>query len=153
MSTTTVHAGSAITANSYPAPPSFCKCTCFSNSTIIQLGPNNAPSSHDSSPASLSLRSLLESRAAGNGGSSCNRCNRAFCLGQGIPFCKGAEEKDVFTTCFQRDSRKDQIIVLLFIAATVGLLVWAGVRRLLEKRAGRGARAEGLGEYTAVDGR
>jgi ABC-type nitrate/sulfonate/bicarbonate transport system permease component len=53
--------------------------------------------------------------------------------------------------CFQRDSRKDQIIVLLFIATTVGLLVWAGVRRLLEKRAGRWARpAEG--EYTAVDG-
>jgi hypothetical protein len=110
----------------------------------------------------LALSHLLEARAAGNGGSSCNKCNRAFCLAQGIPFCKSAEEKDVFTTCFQRDSRKDQIIVLLFIAATVGLLVWAGVRRLLEKRGmmgGTGARAvagagagAALGEYMPVNG-
>lgn len=141
------------------APPSFCKCTCFNNSTIIQLGPStgakpHSPSSSDSSTEGLTLRSILEARAAGSGGSSCNKCNRAFCLAQGIPFCKNAEEKDVFTTCFQRDSRKDQIIVLIFIAATVGLLVWAGVRRLLEKRGVmRRASTGGLGEYVAVGGR
>ena len=61
-------------------------------------------------------------------------CNRAFCLSQHLPICKNAEEKDVFTTCFQRDSRKDQIVVLTFIAATLGLLGWAGVRKVIEKR-------------------
>ncbi len=40
----------------------------------------------------------------------------------------------MFTTCFQRDSRKDQIVVLTFIAGTVGLLGWAAVRKMLEKR-------------------
>ena len=40
----------------------------------------------------------------------------------------------MFTTCFQRDSRKDQIVVLAFIAGTLGLLGWAAVRKVLEKR-------------------
>lgn len=44
--------------------------------------------------------------------------------------------KDVFTTCFQRDSRKDQIVVVTFIMVTVGLLGWSGVRKILEKRNG-----------------
>lgn len=60
----------------------------------------------------------------------------------------------MFTTCFQRDSRKDQIIVLLFIAVTVGLLAWAGVRKVLEKRGlGRESIAEGLGRYVPVSRR
>lgn len=61
-------------------------------------------------------------------------CNRAFCRDQRLPICKDAEDKDIFTTCFQRDSRKDQIVVLTFIAATIGLLTWAGVRKVIEKR-------------------
>jgi hypothetical protein len=61
-------------------------------------------------------------------------CNRAFCLSQRLPICKEAEEKDVFTTCFQRDSRKDQIVVLTFIAGTLGLLGWAAIRKVIEKR-------------------
>ena len=91
-------------------------------------------------------------RRAGNGGASCNKCNRAFCLSQGIEGCKTAAEKDVFTTCFQRDSRKDQIIVLLFIVVTMGLLAWAGVRKVLEKR-GSGNAVEVLGRYLPVGGR
>ncbi len=43
--------------------------------------------------------------------------------------------------CFQRDSRKDQIIVWGFILGTAGLLGWAGAQRILEFRA---ARSEGL---------
>lgn len=46
----------------------------------------------------------------------------------------------MFTTCFQRDSRKDQIVVLTFIAGTVGLLGWAAVRKILEKRKGDNVR-------------
>jgi hypothetical protein len=60
----------------------------------------------------------------------------------------------VFTTCFQRDSRKDQIVVLTFIAGTVGLLGWAAVRKILERRksgvAGSGDPQQG---YVAVGGR
>jgi hypothetical protein len=63
-------------------------------------------------------------------------CNRAFCIAQRLPICKGAEEKDVFTTCFQRDSRKDQIVVVTFIMVTVALLGWSAVRKVLEKRNG-----------------
>ncbi|KAG9233876.1 hypothetical protein BJ875DRAFT_377719 [Amylocarpus encephaloides] len=102
-------------------PPSFCKCTCFSNSTIIPLSSNTASSSNLDKP----------SRAAST---SCSICNKAFCLSQRLPICKDAEDKDVLTTCFQRDSRKDQIVVLTFIGTTVGLLGWAGVRKVLEKR-------------------
>lgn len=36
------------------------------------------------------------------------------------------------TSCFQRDSAKDQVVVLVFIAATVGLLGWAGLRPWVE---------------------
>jgi hypothetical protein len=32
------------------------------------------------------------------------------------------------TTCFQRDSAKDEAVVFIFIFATVGLLVYAAVR-------------------------
>jgi hypothetical protein len=59
----------------------------------------------------------------------------------------------VYTTCFQRDSRKDQITVLTFIGVTVGLLAWAAVRKLLEKRKG-GVRVEDTQRgYAPVGGR
>ncbi|KAL2067341.1 hypothetical protein VTL71DRAFT_1766 [Oculimacula yallundae] len=120
------------------SPPSFCKCTCFTNSTIIPLSTNS-----QTSPSS---------RAAS---SSCLTCNKAFCLAQRLPICKDAEEKDVLTTCFQRDSRKDQIVVLTFIAGTVGLLVWAGVRKVVDRRRSEGVRiGEGpsppVGSYAPV---
>lgn len=66
--------------------------------------------------------------------SSCSQCNRAFCLQYNLPICEGAEETDVVTMCFQRDSRKDQIIVWAFILGTLGLLAWAGAQRVMELR-------------------
>jgi hypothetical protein len=36
--------------------------------------------------------------------------------------------------CFQRDSRKDMIIVWGFILGTAGLLGWAAVKRVVEAR-------------------
>lgn len=96
------------------APTSFCKCTCFGNSTIVAL---DAPST--TSKPNLELRPRANRK-------SCNDCNRQFCLG--YSFCKGEKEDKVLTTCFQRDSTKDQVVVLAFIAATVGLLGYAGVR-------------------------
>ncbi|KAK3342676.1 hypothetical protein B0H65DRAFT_226282 [Neurospora tetraspora] len=143
--------------------PTFCKCTCFSNSTIIRLGPqpddpasgapnnpqqpppppptkptataspNNSPRSPNPNHSNPHLFGLSKRAAS----SSCTQCNRAFCLQYNLPICKDAEEKDVTTTCFQRDSRKDEIIVWGFILGTAGLLGWAGVRRVWEKGQGQ----------------
>ncbi|KAI1453013.1 hypothetical protein F4805DRAFT_445227 [Annulohypoxylon moriforme] len=155
--------------------PTFCKCTCFKNSTLIQLGPqgNNPdtfenakpkpnPNSESSPttppPSSQALlsrspsplfdnpneneNSNLEKRAAS---ASCTQCTRAFCLSQHLPICKDAEENDVVAMCFQRDSRKDQIIVWGFILGTTGLLGWAAARRVIELREGKKGAALGLG--------
>ncbi|KAK6586302.1 hypothetical protein PZA11_001359 [Diplocarpon coronariae] len=118
------------------APPSFCKCTCFTNSTIIPLSTHSSSSSNKNSPRAASV--------------SCATCNKAFCLSQRLPICKDAEEKDVLTTCFQRDSTKDQIVVLTFIAGTVGLLAWAGVRKIVERRRGEGLRIGESQSYVPV---
>jgi hypothetical protein len=59
----------------------------------------------------------------------------------------------VLTTCFQRDSRKDQIVVLTFIAGTMGLLVWAAIRKILEKRKGGEVRMEDTQQGYAPVGR
>ncbi|PYH46677.1 uncharacterized protein BP01DRAFT_338283 [Aspergillus saccharolyticus JOP 1030-1] len=112
------------------SPASFCKCTCFSNSTIIPLDPDK-PNSVSTQGGVFHLRSrddastLLTGRAKNYRSLSCNDCNRKFCLDYDLPTCKGAKEEDVFTTCFQRDSRKDQAIVFIFIIATGSLLAWA----------------------------
>ncbi|KAH6859172.1 hypothetical protein BKA58DRAFT_411168 [Alternaria rosae] len=97
---------------------SFCKCTCFGNSTIVAL---DAPSTKK--PAALELKPRASKK-------TCNDCNRQFCLGYG--FCAGEKEENVLTTCFQRDSAKDQAVVFVFIGATVGLLGWAALRPYVE---------------------
>ncbi|KAK8044493.1 hypothetical protein PG993_004517 [Apiospora rasikravindrae] len=148
--------------------PTFCKCTCFKNSTIVPLGPKDAsdntpshakpnlPPQSGNNNNNKFLRSLnpfttddpdleshhLSARAAS---ASCAQCTRKFCLDYGFPFCKKAEEKDVVTMCFQRDSRKDQIIVWGFIFGTLGLLGWAGVRRFTEMREVKTAASAGGG--------
>nr|POF13157.1 hypothetical protein CFP56_10305 [Quercus suber] len=119
------------------APASFCKCTCFTNSTIIPLSsPSKSTSDHSSSDERPPVR-------------TCNDCTKQFCLDYNLPICRQAKEDDVFTTCFQRDSRKDQAVVFLFIFATGGLLIWASVRpwaqKWMEERRGRGT-------YTQVNG-
>ncbi|KAG9682118.1 hypothetical protein KCU95_g14446, partial [Aureobasidium melanogenum] len=91
---------------------SFCKCTCFSNSTIIPL--SDLPGESTAKKA------------------TCNDCNRQFCLSYNLPICKDAKDDDVFTTCFQRDSTKDQMIVYTFILVTCGLLIWAAVKPYAE---------------------
>ncbi|OTA96156.1 hypothetical protein M434DRAFT_28015 [Hypoxylon sp. CO27-5] len=129
--------------------PTFCKCTCFKNSTLIQLGPQGDSSSSfensGSAASGQSLRSLslqFQVRAAST---SCTQCTRAFCLSQHLPICKDAEENDVVAMCFQRDSRKDQIIVWGFILGTTGLLGWAAAKRVVELRESKKAAALGLG--------
>ncbi|KAI0888492.1 uncharacterized protein GGS22DRAFT_97967 [Annulohypoxylon maeteangense] len=145
--------------------PTFCKCTCFKNSTLIQLGPqgNNPNTFENANPNSKSTSNpsapppseqallsrsptpdlnSLEKRAAS---ASCTQCTRGFCLSQHLPICKDAEENDVVAMCFQRDSRKDQIIVWGFILGTTGLLGWAATRRVIELREGKKGAALGLG--------
>ncbi|EFX02423.1 hypothetical protein CMQ_2472 [Grosmannia clavigera kw1407] len=157
----------------FPAAPSFCKCTCFKNSTIIPLNPPHEQTPSDGtggqsvglarrwSPASDGAGALqqdwaateaqLDRRATGDntssillaraGAASCSRCNRAYCLSSGLPICRDAEEKDVVAACFQRDSRKDQIIVWCFLIGTSGLLGWAAVKHLVAARAARATAA------------
>ncbi|KAK2879477.1 hypothetical protein FQN49_000835 [Arthroderma sp. PD_2] len=124
-------------------PTSFCKCTCWSNSTIIPLGPPETIAPLDPRDR-LSFRDFISTRdnevtspedgeggddeTKDHGGRSCNDCNRRFCLDQHLPKCKGAVEENVFTTCFQRDSNKDKAVVFIFIIATSSLLAWAAVK-------------------------
>ncbi|EXJ90312.1 hypothetical protein A1O1_03411 [Capronia coronata CBS 617.96] len=64
---------------------------------------------------------------------TCTDCTRAFCLDYNLPICKNAREEDVFTTCFQRDSLKDETVVVVFIFATAGLLAWALVKPWIDR--------------------
>lgn len=100
------------------APTSFCKCTCFSNSTIIPLDPakSGSPTSALDNVLRFAERAwdgiderenvvdadLLSKRAQKYRALSCNDCNRKFCLNYELPTCKGAKEDDVFTTCFRK---------------------------------------------------
>jgi len=118
------------------APTSFCKCTCFSNSTIIPLEPSDSESSTSSS--TLFVREDDHGGGSKNDGKqykalNCNDCNRRFCLDYHLPMCKGAKEEDIFATCFQRDSKKDKAVVFIFIIATAGLLIWAAIKPWVEK--------------------
>ncbi|KAL1955250.1 hypothetical protein VTO42DRAFT_8848 [Malbranchea cinnamomea] len=138
-------------------PTSFCKCTCFSNSTIIQLGPPSPGSNglsivdaRDLNDADIFLGARdADADGDGNGGDSkqhqkdgddrsyrslnCNDCNRKLCLEHQLPKCKGATQEDIVTTCFQRDSKKDQAVVFIFIIATSSLLVWAAIKPWAER--------------------
>ncbi len=64
---------------------------------------------------------------------ACSRCNRAFCLSLNLPICKNAVEADVTTNCFQRDSRKDQLVVWGFLLTVLGLLGWAGGKSVVAR--------------------
>lgn len=98
------------------APTTFCKCTCFSNSTII---PFEAYSPSEASNTNAT---------GGRKPRSCNDCTKQFCLDADLSICSEATEENVFTLCFQRDSTKDQAVIFIFIFATVGLLAWAAIK-------------------------
>lgn len=86
----------------------FCKCECFGEYEIIELRPQQ--------------NELL----------TCNNCTRQFCLDKKLTICKEAKsEIDVITSCFERESFKDQLIVYLFSIVTLALLAWALFKPLL----------------------
>ncbi|KAK5995314.1 hypothetical protein PT974_03717 [Cladobotryum mycophilum] len=134
----------ALVAFASASAPTFCKCTCFKNSTIIPLGPEHQ--------IRRSLPVHIVEHAPRSASTSCNECTKAFCLSQGIDFCKNAKEGDVSTMCFKRDSNKDKIIVWGFIFGTTGLLGWAAFKRAVEYRDARAIGRQG-GIYAPVGGR
>ncbi|KAM0694431.1 hypothetical protein Q7P36_004786 [Cladosporium allicinum] len=132
------------------SPTSFCKCTCFSNSTIIPL--SSTTTSDRKTPANkppfLFDRAESENKEApAHHARTCADCTKQFCLSYNLPICSTAKEENVSTICFQRDSAKDQAVVLLFIGATVGLLVWSAIRPAYERwRDSRGYSSLGGGQ-------
>ncbi|ORY21857.1 hypothetical protein BCR39DRAFT_569175, partial [Naematelia encephala] len=100
---------------------SYCKCICFTNSTIIPL-----------------YRPLDPTKP-------CLTCTRQFCLDQKLAICRNAEvpeldtdvgtglEGDVEARCFKRDSPRDQLIVTFFLLIVIGMLLYAGIRARLQK--------------------
>ncbi|TYJ55902.1 hypothetical protein B9479_003425 [Cryptococcus floricola] len=100
---------------------SYCKCVCFTNSTIIPLYRPENPKK------------------------PCLSCTRQFCLDQKLAICKGAEvpeldtdvgtgtEGDVEARCFKRDSPRDQLFVTFFLLIVIGLLLYAAIRSRLRK--------------------
>lgn len=78
----------------FAAATSFCKCTCFTNSTIIAL---------DGSKPATTSRAGLFARAGDpkKGSGTCASCNKKFCLDYNLPICKDATENDVTTSCFR----------------------------------------------------
>ncbi|KAK7208251.1 hypothetical protein BZA70DRAFT_273243 [Myxozyma melibiosi] len=86
------------------AGSAFCKCTCFSNSTLVRMPDDAQP--------------------------GCSDCTRKFCLDYNLPICKDAsEDTDVNATCYQRDSAKDEAVVILFIIVAGGLIASALLKR------------------------
>jgi len=135
--------------NAHSAPTSFCKCTCFSNSTIIPLSTTTSDRKTPANkPPFLFNRADSDSKEApAHHARTCADCTKQFCLSYNLPICSTAKEENVFTTCFQRDSAKDQAVVFLFIGATVGLLVWSAVRPAYERwRDSRGYSSLGGGQ-------
>ncbi|KAL8280829.1 hypothetical protein RQP46_006833 [Phenoliferia psychrophenolica] len=111
-----VAAGLSPFSSSGVAAMTFCKCLCFSNSTILPLYLPKDPLH------------------------PCLTCTRQFCLDQKLPACIGAksgdedldtgtgEGGDVEARCFQRDSPKSHFIVVAFIVITSSLLFGAGLK-------------------------
>ena len=119
-------------------PGSFCKCICNTNSTIIALNPSTT------SPAFAARQSFSKHHSL-----TCADCTRSFCASYNLPICKDVADEQIFTSCFQRDSLKDELVIYLFLTVTTGLLVWAGIKPWVEKareRAGFGVGSrEGAG--------
>lgn len=113
----------------YPAPTLFCKCTCFSNSTIIPLNAPRPVSSQQQQQQQQQFTSpllLLHTRDEGDDGKgteggggdkeegkkgnedrkefragNCGDCNRQYCIDAHLPICKDATVGDIVAICFR----------------------------------------------------
>lgn len=123
-------------------PGSFCKCICTTNSTIIALNPT-ATSEALSARQSSSKHHKL----------TCADCTRSFCASYNLPICKDVAEEQIFTSCFQRDSLKDELVIYLFLVVTTGLLAWAGIKPWVEKVRDSAGFSAGVGVGRTADSR
>ncbi|KAI5310318.1 hypothetical protein KEM55_008550 [Ascosphaera atra] len=111
------------------APQSFCKCTCSSNSSIIELDHLTFTPAQTSSSSSSKNNDASKKTHP-----QCSDCTRKFCLEHAQPECQGVrDEEEIITECFQRDSKKDKAIVYVFIITTASLLVYAAVKPWADK--------------------
>ncbi|WVN85618.1 uncharacterized protein L203_100767 [Cryptococcus depauperatus CBS 7841] len=126
------------TANAKPSSDpglSYCKCICFSNSTVIPLYRPENPKK------------------------PCLSCTRQFCLDQKLVICKGAKvpeldtdvgtgtEGDVEARCFKRDSPRDQLVVTFFLLVVVSLMLYAALRARLRRAIETRGRPQDLREW------
>ncbi|EIW86700.1 hypothetical protein CONPUDRAFT_44921, partial [Coniophora puteana RWD-64-598 SS2] len=101
---------------------SFCKCVCFeTNYTILPIQSPDDPSK------------------------PCLSCSKQWCLNQNLAICAGASlgdtdpdtatgmEGDVEARCFQRDSPRDQLVVIMFLLTVFGLLLGISIRNRMAK--------------------
>ncbi|KAI9635017.1 uncharacterized protein MKK02DRAFT_43693 [Dioszegia hungarica] len=129
----------AVSASIFSEPAlSYCKCICFSNSTIIPLFRPSDPSK------------------------PCLSCTKQFCLDQKLAICKNAElpeldvdvgtgtEGDVEARCFKRDSPRDELIVTFFVLTVIGMLLFAAVRGRFQKAIETRGRPTDLRQWTHV---
>ncbi|KAF8942396.1 hypothetical protein BGZ47_006533 [Haplosporangium gracile] len=97
-------------------PISFCKCICGQQKFIVTL-PRDT-----------------QYPVFGGSSKACGSCTKIFCLDTNPNMCKDVgtgEGDELITTCFERDSYKDQFIVYLFLTITFGLLGFAGLQPFL----------------------
>ncbi|OXB38591.1 hypothetical protein J007_01630 [Cryptococcus neoformans] len=114
---------------------SYCKCICFTNSTIIPLYRPENPKK------------------------PCLSCTRQFCIDQKLAICKGAEvpelnkdigtgtEGDVEARCFKRDSPRDRLVATFFFLIVMGLLLYSAIRSRLRKAVATRGRPQDLREW------
>ncbi|KAI8355402.1 hypothetical protein B0O80DRAFT_497794 [Mortierella sp. GBAus27b] len=98
-------------------PISFCKCVCGQEKSISPL-PRDTQHS-----------------IFGGSSKACGSCTKQYCLEVKPNMCKGVgtgEGDELVTSCFERDSYKDQFIVYLFLTITFGLLGYAGLQPFLK---------------------
>ncbi|KAG0306962.1 hypothetical protein BGZ98_001384 [Dissophora globulifera] len=99
-------------------PVSFCKCVCGQEKSITAL-PRDT-----------------QHPIFGGSSKACGGCTKQYCLDINPDMCKGVgtgEGDELITSCFERDSYKDQFIVYLFLTITFGLLGFAGFQPFLSE--------------------
>lgn len=88
-----------------------CRCDCGTNYKIIELPDEGLSYS-----------------------AACTNCTKKFCLSQNLTICEGVDEMLVSSSCFQRESLKEQFFVYIFIIVTSGLLLYATVFPLIQDK-------------------
>jgi hypothetical protein len=87
-----------------------CRCQCGTNYTVI--------------PLQLDGVDL-----------TCNNCTRKYCVEHANEICGGADEFVTSTSCFQRESELDRLVIYSFLSVTSILLMYALFMKLRARAA------------------